>query len=338
MQENIFKKILIIRTDHIGDMFVTTPLIRAIHNKYPNAHIGVVASKVQSVALENNPYVDTIHVYDKKKFLNFLPFILKLRREKYMTALVVNTASSSACSIMRLCGIKNRIGIKNSIGRASSNNNVKYFTKVIIQKPDLHMIEGYLDAIESIGIASDSVKMDYILPQESLECVKKEYPTQENIFRLAIFIGNIKKPHGCWSTENFIELLKKLMINKNMEFYILGGKAEQERIPLFQTEFKEQNNLNFVMDKNFHNSALFLTTCNALLCCSSGPAHLASAIGTPVLSILYKSTYTYWRPLGAKDLEVRPKAPLNKISDNSIEDVLNMVHTFMDNENIPYIK
>ena len=332
MQKDIFKKILIIRTDHIGDMLVTTPVIRAIHKKYPCARIDVVASTAQAVALENNIYVGTIHIYEKKSLLKFLPFIFKIRKEKYHTVLVINAASSTACTIMRFCKAENRIGI------LCPAKHKKYFTQTLDVTPASHIIHGYLEAIASLEIPSDSHKMDYFLSQENRELIKKEYPTPENTYRFALFIGNIKKPHVCWPTENFVELIKKLIHNKNMEFYIFGGNAEKKCLPLFETVSKQHSNLHFFMGENFQKGAAFLSTCHALISCSSGPAHLASAIGTPVLSILYEYNYTYWRPLGEKDLEVCPKPPLHQISDNSIEDVLNMAYIFMEKEHIPYIK
>ena len=64
MQKDILRKILIICTDHVDDMLVTTPIISAIRTQYPSAHLDVVASKTQTVVLENNVHVNTTHIFD----------------------------------------------------------------------------------------------------------------------------------------------------------------------------------------------------------------------------------------------------------------------------------
>ena len=59
------KKILISRTDGIGDLLLTTPLIKAVKESPLKPYVGVLASRYASAALINNPSVDEIIVYEK---------------------------------------------------------------------------------------------------------------------------------------------------------------------------------------------------------------------------------------------------------------------------------
>ena len=71
--------ILCIRSDRIGDMLVSTPVIHRLRVLYPEAVLDVIASPLGAVALEDNPDVDHVFVYDKKSlrsWLGLLPVLL----------------------------------------------------------------------------------------------------------------------------------------------------------------------------------------------------------------------------------------------------------------------
>ena len=70
-------KILIIRFSSIGDIVLTTPVIRAIKQQVPNSEVHFATKKHFGVLLENNPYIDKLQLFDKQALgSNFLDYLL----------------------------------------------------------------------------------------------------------------------------------------------------------------------------------------------------------------------------------------------------------------------
>ena len=59
-------RILITRTDRIGDLVLTTPLFKAVREKFPKAWIAALVFLEHREIVEDNPYLDEVILYDKK--------------------------------------------------------------------------------------------------------------------------------------------------------------------------------------------------------------------------------------------------------------------------------
>ena len=75
------KKILIIRFSSIGDIVLTTPVVRCLKNKYKDCEIHFLTKQQNISVLENNPYIDKIHIYNKGIGLHAL--IKDLKKENF---------------------------------------------------------------------------------------------------------------------------------------------------------------------------------------------------------------------------------------------------------------
>ena len=73
------KKILVIRFSSIGDIVLTSPVVRCLKQQIPNCEIHYAVKKSFSSILISNPYVDKVHVLDK----NERDFISQLKKEKF---------------------------------------------------------------------------------------------------------------------------------------------------------------------------------------------------------------------------------------------------------------
>src|SRR3989338_1014634 len=81
------KKILVSRTDRIGDVILSTPVFQAVKKKYPNAYFAAMVFKETAPLVQGNPWVDEVIVYDKKgrhrSWWQTLLFGLELKRKKF---------------------------------------------------------------------------------------------------------------------------------------------------------------------------------------------------------------------------------------------------------------
>lgn len=318
------KKILFVRMDHIGDLLCCTPCIRAVKKANPDAFIGMLCTKRNCVAVENNPYIDVCYVTDKTIF-NVLKIVYAIRKEKYDEVIVLSSASRTSCFFTKLLGIKNRIALVEPHRKFKN-----LFTQVLPKaQRNSHIINSFLEPLEALGIYADSSKLDYFLSDEKKEWGKDKFPRNGNMLRFAVFIGNVKKPHTHWGVENYVKLCEWLLSKPDTEVYVWGGEEEKKYFHLFQ-KLKDFPRFHFVSDLTFAEGGAFLLQCDALIVGSTGPTHLANALGVPILSVISNYQYHVWRTLGEKDKCVYPKNPDNdKVSTVALEDVAAMVDEFI---------
>ena len=144
------KRILVSRTDRIGDLVLSTPVFRAIKTKYPNGHLAVMVFKETASLVSGNPYVDQVIVYDKKGihaswWKTFL-FGLGLRKEHFDLAIHLHP-TNRVHFISWLAGIPIRIGYQ--------SKNHSFLTHAIEEKKwqgKYHEAEYNFDLLAPLGI------------------------------------------------------------------------------------------------------------------------------------------------------------------------------------------
>ena len=156
------------------------------------------------------------------------------------------------------------------------------------------------------------------------KAVQAKYPRLPGKKRLAVFIGNAKKLHSRWPVEKFAALTDMLLhTHADLEIYIVHGRAE---VPLL-AHFKAQDRLR-MFSAGLMETAAFFMSCDALLTSSSGPWHIAAAVGTPTLSVVCRYNYDNWRPLEGRHYFALPDNDSKDVRTVDIERVRQMVEDF----------
>ena len=103
------RRILIVRTDRVGDVVMITPMLRELRKAFPDAFIATLTQPNTSEILLNNPNINKIVIDDLKKE-NFRKVVRELRNYKFTDGLMVLPTERAAYQ-MFLAGIGNRIGV-----------------------------------------------------------------------------------------------------------------------------------------------------------------------------------------------------------------------------------
>lgn len=284
-------RILCVRCDRIGDLLVSTPVIHRLRVLYPEAELNVVTSPGGSVALEGNPDIDTIFIYDKKRiasWLKLMPVLLK----KHDMVVGFNKASSTIrllCSLAR-GGKKRFLNTGNLAPWSGDPNVVTHFSARMLRELEAEFDLPH-DTDPDIGI-------HFHVPEDVERNVREAYPVQPGLKRVGIFIGNIKKVGIRWPIEKFVEL-SQLLLEKNsgLEVYVVAGQSD---VPLLDgyKDISHDRLHTFVGRVSMQHTAAFLKTCDAFVTCSSSPQHLAGAMKVPTVSITYPRSEARWTPRG----------------------------------------
>ncbi|ODS34155.1 MAG: heptosyl transferase I [Candidatus Scalindua rubra] len=310
------KNILIIRLDRIGDMVMTTPIFRALKEKWPNVQITVLANSVNKNLVINNPFVDCIIVYDKEKrhkSLNSrLSFFKGIRERNFDIVIDPYLDYELYTSIItRLVGSKYRLGFEFA-GRGIFYN-IRYSSKFFpIFTEKKHMIDYYLDLITCLGIEAKERQPEIFLSSDekenALQLLKNKGIKLKNKIIGIHPGGNYESQR--WPIERFAAISDYLVARYSTNVILFGGRDERHLI----SEFKDYAVKTPIIleDLNLREFISVLSRCNLFLCNNSGPLHIATALGIPTVSTMGPTVPFHWWPRGKnhvvlrKDLDCSP--------------------------------
>jgi len=278
------KKILIIRLSSMGDILLTTPLIRSIKRQNPEVQIDFVIKEEFIELVKNNPNLTDIHVYSKQSF------------EKQI---LINTLISNNYEIV--IDLQNNIRSKEITKQLHcqtflfKKNDVKKFLLVNFKINRLKNAPPIpVRYAESAGINLDDEGLDIFtdnVADSSLNLNEK-------------YIGlcpGAKHFSKRWPKEYFIELGKQLE-NSGYKVVLFGGLNEEELMGEIANQLSSPLSL---CGDSILQSAADMKMCKAIYTNDSGAMHLACAVKVPVIAFFGSTVKEFgFFPYKAKSIEL----------------------------------
>ena len=171
------KKILIIRFSSIGDIVLTTPVIRCL-KKQLNAEVHYLTKSSFKGILNNNPYVDKVHTIDKE-ISSELIAELKNENFDFIADLHHN---------LRTLRLKKALNISS---KSFPKYNIQKWLLVnlkIDRMPKMHIVDRYMETVSSLGVVNDAKGLDYFIPETSKVDLSRLPEIQSNGY-VGIVIG-----------------------------------------------------------------------------------------------------------------------------------------------------
>ena len=310
------KDILVIRLDRIGDMVMTTPIFRALKEKWPDAQITVLVNPVNKNIVINNPFIDCILIYDRenkhKSLNNRLSFFKGIRKSEF--DLVIDPYLDyelNTSFITRIVGSKYRLGFEFA-GREFFYN-IRYASNTFSVSTDKkHMIDYNLGLIGCIGVKANKKQPEIFLGADEKEnasrILEKVGVNPENRIIGIHPGGNYESQR--WPIERFAAVSDHLITNYHANVLLFGSQDERHLI----SEFRDSADKNpIILDNlNLREFISVLSHCNLLLCNNSGPLHISTALNIPTVSTMGPTVPFHWWPRGdnhivlRKDLDCSP--------------------------------
>lgn len=286
--KNIEKiNILIIRLSSIGDIILTSPIIRALKNKYPDSNIDFVCQDNYSSLLENNPHLRNIYKYsrnfDYKSLLDFKSKIINSNNDKY-TYVIDLQLNRRSKSIKKGLGYKYFNYNKNRLNKLS----LVYRKKAI---NPIHVTQLYYSAIESIANPLDDLGLELwtkkdIAQNNYIPFTKEK---KSSIKKIAIAPG-AQHYTKRWLPERFAELCDELNKSYSPEIYLFGSKDEKD-VCDFIKNYSDANIKNLAGETSINETIELIDECDLMICNDTGLMHIAAARQIPIIAI-FGSTVT----------------------------------------------
>lgn len=299
------RRVLLIRTDRIGDVLLSTPAIKAVRDAYPDAYIAMMVSPYARDIINGNPYLDEIIIYDKngkhKSWWDSVRFAFELRRKKFNLALALHPTNRVHLVIF-MAGIPKRIGYDYKLGFLLTDR-IKH-TKQLGEK---HETEYALDLVRYLGIDPKDKKLFMPVRPES-EDWAEELLRREGINKSDKLL-TIHPAASCisriWPSERFAELADKLIDKYGFKALIIAG-PDPEHIKIAADVIAKMRHsaLNLAGKTSVSQLASLLKRCRLHISTDTGPMHIASSVGTPVIAIFGRKqkglSPKRWGPTGEK--------------------------------------
>ncbi|MEK6727627.1 MAG: lipopolysaccharide heptosyltransferase II [Candidatus Omnitrophota bacterium] len=299
-----FSRILIVRTDKIGDVLLSTPVIKALRDNYPHAYIAMMVSPCSKDIVYGNPYLDEVIIYDKegkhKGWRRSSKFAHNLKKKRFDLAIILHP-TNRVHLITYFAGIPRRVGYDRKLGILLTDR-IKH-TKQLGEK---HELEYNLDLVRYLGMGLREKNLFMPIKEESEKYVDDLFLSQgiNKTDKLLAIHPGASCPSKIWPNERFAEVADKLMQQYGFKILVVAGPKD---ITLARNVIKNmrQDAVNLAGKISLSQLASVIKRCRLFISNDSGPVHIASAVGTPVISIFGRDQKGLnpqrWGPLGLKD-------------------------------------
>ena len=266
-------KFLIIRFSSIGDIVLTTPVIRCIKKQLPDVEIHFLVKPSFKSTVVNNPYITKLHLLQE----DWSKTILDLKHEQF--DFVIDLQRN-----LRSFRIKKSLKVP-AFTFKKLNFQKLVFTKLkwnVMPKHD-HVVDRYLKTVEPFGVYNDGGGLDYFIAADE-EVNEKDIPTSHHAGYIGIVIGA-----SFYTKKLPVDKLQELCSKIDHPIILLGGKDDA-------TNGEEIKKLDSVKIYNacgkfsLNESADLIRRAKLIIAHDTGLMHIASALRKHVIAIWGSTT------------------------------------------------
>ena len=303
-QKDNFKRILIVRTDRIGDVLLSTPVIKALRDYYPDAYIAVMVSPYAREIVEGNPNLDEVIIYDKdckhKNWLGSIKFAQNLKKMKFDLALILHP-TNRVHLVTFFARIPRRVGYDRKLGFLLTDR-IKH-TKQLGEK---HELEYTLDLVRYLSLEPKDKNLFMLIKPTSEEWAEELF-RQEGISesdKLLVIHPGASCISKIWPLIRFAQVADRLVEKYGFKVLLIAGPKDISKAQDVSKNMHHPS-INLAGKTSVSQLASLLKRCQLFISNDSGPVHIACAVGAPVISIFGRNqkglSPERWGPLGLRD-------------------------------------
>lgn len=267
----LMPKFLLIRFSSIGDIVLTTPVIRCL-KKQSGATVHFLTKNAYRSILDPNPYVDEVITFDK----NILEILPRLRTEKYDA--IIDLHHNLRSTLVKLALLRKAY--------AFDKINLEKWMMVRFKYnrlPFVHIVDRYMATVQKLGVRNDGEGLDFFLPEEDA-VYEKEILSKATgwTFGRPYFAFAIGAAHATKKIpeQKVIDICKKV----ERPVVLLGGPAENEEGARIAAE-AGPHVLNACGKMTLQESAFLIKQAEKVITPDTGMMHIAAAFRKEIISI-----------------------------------------------------
>jgi len=261
-------KILVVRFSSIGDIVLTTPILRCIKQQLKDVKLHYVTKHSFLSVIENNIYVDKVFTI-KDSLKEVIP---QLKKENYDYVIDLHHNIRT-------------LKLKTALGKKSFSFNKLNWEKFLIvnfkknKLPNIHIVDRYFETVQSFGVKNDGKGLDYFINQKDEIDIRSWLPSIFHKDYNALVVG------GSYFTKQIpINKLKEICAKSSLPLILLGSK-EDAAIAEQAHQLHKNKTINLCGKLNLNQSASIIQQANKVITSDTGLMHIAAAYKKDIISL-----------------------------------------------------
>jgi ADP-heptose:LPS heptosyltransferase len=307
-------KILIIQLRQLGDILLTTPVVRAIKDQMPEADVDFMTYPMGKLIIPGNPLVRNHIIAPQAGVMAAMTFARKLRQEHYDVVFDFMATPRSAV-MARLVPAYERIAFQTS--------RAPLFTQTIPRgRSEQYIVREKFQLLKPIGIASEDVRMtlpvddrDFDVPRKFINSVPE---LSESKMRV-ILSPTHRRDERKWPLERWAQLAVWLERSRTAKVIWIWGPGEEEEI---DSVIRLSQGVGVKSPKTtFRELAALIKESHLFIGNSNGPSHVAVAMDTPSIQLHGPTSAVSWCPMTERHRAVQG-ADMAAISLSPVQEMI----------------
>ena len=282
LAKQTINEICIIRLSALGDVCHFLPTYHAIKNKFPNANITWVIGKLEHQLVGDLPDTRFV-VIDKSAGLAAYWQYRQQMKSSQFDLLIHAQTSLRANMFAWLTPAKYKIGFDKQRSRELHYHVCNLH---LAPAPDQHQVDDFLDFALALQANVADIKWGIPIPPEATEFASLHIQANQPVLAINACSSPSKRVFRNWDSKRYVEVCQYAYQVYKAQVVICGGpsKLEQE-IATSIVEAVRIPVVNLVGQTNLKQLCAVLKAADVLLTSDSGPAHIATAVGTKVIAL-----------------------------------------------------
>lgn len=285
------------RMSALGDVLMFVPLVRALQSHFPHARITWVISRPAYDLVENMDGVEFIIIQKPRSLKDYWQF-RKIFRERRYDVLIAAQASLRANLLYPLIRAKRKIGY----GGSRAKDGHAWFVHETINCGRCHTLESFLKLAEPLGLLKPEItwrmplsEIDFAWADEQLKSIKKP---------ILIINPAASRPERTWAVERYIEVIEFAQSSLNFTVILTGGPGAVDKMMGEAIVQSLPSVINLIGQTKPKQLMALIQRAALLLSPDTGPAHMAAAVGTPVIALHAATNVDISAPYSYQDLAI----------------------------------
>ena len=261
-------KFLIVRFSSIGDIVLTSPVVRCLKQQVKDAEVHFLTKRSFAAVIQHNTFIDK-KIYLEGELDDLIP---QLKNEKYDYVIDLHHN-------LRTLKLKRALGVKSF---SFNKLNVEKWLMVNLKMnrlPAMHIVDRYMETVKSFGVVNDGKGLDYFISQEDGKVIEK-LPQLFQPGYIAFVIGakhNTKK----LPLEKIVSIIGKI----HKPVLLMGGKEDFEEAEQIISKAQSENVLNGCGKFSLNESAAVVKHAEKVISHDTGLMHIAAAFKKEIISV-----------------------------------------------------
>ncbi len=273
------KSICILRLSAIGDVTHMVPVVRTIQKYWPDTELTWIIGKNEAALINDIEKIEFIE-FDKLNFIKGYKHIINKLKNRKFDVLLSAQVSLRANIISTFVSATTKLGYDSN---RSKDFHSLFINQCIPPTSKQHVLDSFFSFIEYLGLSKRALNWNYHVTDDA-ERFAQQYLAADK-FKVIISPCS-SHPIRNWSTERYAAVADYAIQSIDAQVILCGGPTKiEQQIGIDIENHMQHKALNLIGKDNLKKFLALLQHADVLISPDSGPAHIATGLGTPVIGL-----------------------------------------------------